>query len=106
MLTVHTAVSVSDLSSVSYFFPAFEIKGHTYMLSAIVKRATLLQLSLSYFGNRTRLKRDHLLLFFVHLKSGHVFFFVFFLCPRHKMADGHIEFTLSVCVCSRFVSDP
>ena len=22
-----------------------------------------------------------------------------FLCPRHKMADGHIEFTLCVCVC-------
>ena len=21
------------------------------------------------------------------------------LCPRHKMAEGHIEFTLSVCVC-------
>ena len=21
-----------------------------------------------------------------------------FLCPRHKMAEGHIEFTLSVCV--------
>ena len=31
-----------------------------------------------------------------------------FLCPRHKMAEGHIEFTLSVCVCvySRFVFDP
>ena len=24
---------------------------------------------------------------------------LFFLCPRHKMAEGHIEFTLSVCVC-------
>ena len=22
-----------------------------------------------------------------------------FLCPRHEMAEGHIEFTLSVCVC-------
>ena len=22
-----------------------------------------------------------------------------FLCPRHKMVEGHIEFTLSVCVC-------
>ena len=22
-----------------------------------------------------------------------------FLCPRHKMAEWHIEFTLSVCVC-------
>ena len=22
-----------------------------------------------------------------------------FLCPRHKMAEEHIEFTLSVCVC-------
>ena len=21
------------------------------------------------------------------------------LCPRHKMVEGHIEFTLSVCVC-------
>ena len=21
------------------------------------------------------------------------------LCPRHEMAEGHIEFTLSVCVC-------
>ena len=26
---------------------------------------------------------------------------IYFLCPRHKMAEGHIEFTLSVhaCVC-------
>ena len=24
-----------------------------------------------------------------------------FLWPRHKMAEGHIEFTLSVCVCVR-----
>ena len=74
------------------------------MFSAIVKRATLLQLSLSYFGNRTLLKRDHLLMFFLRLKSGHVFFFFFFFffsfsfCPRHKIAEGHIEFTLSVCV--------
>ena len=22
-----------------------------------------------------------------------------FLCPRHKMVEGHIELTLSVCVC-------
>ena len=22
-----------------------------------------------------------------------------FLCHRHKMAEGHIDFTLSVCVC-------
>ena len=22
-----------------------------------------------------------------------------FLCPRHKMAEGHIELTLRVCVC-------
>ena len=22
-----------------------------------------------------------------------------FLCPRHEMGEGHIEFTLSVCVC-------
>ena len=35
-----------------------------------------------------------------------------FLCPRHKMAEEHIEFTLSVCVSvcvfvySRFVSGP
>ena len=21
------------------------------------------------------------------------------LCPRHKMVEGHIEFTLFVCVC-------
>ena len=34
------------------------------------------------------------------------------LCPRHKMAEGLIEFTLSlcvcvcVCVCSRIVSGP
>ena len=24
---------------------------------------------------------------------------VVFLCPRHEMAEGHIEFNLSVCVC-------
>ena len=32
--------------------------------------------------------------------------FVFFLCPRLKMAEGHIEFTLCVFVYSRFVSNP
>ena len=26
-------------------------------------------------------------------------FLKIFLCPRHKMAEGHIEFTLSACVC-------
>ena len=37
-----------------------------------------------------------------------------YFCPRHEMAEGHIEFTLSVCVCvcvclfvySRIVSGP
>ena len=33
-----------------------------------------------------------------------------FLCPHHKMAEGHIEFTLSVYLCvfvySRIVSGP
>ena len=25
--------------------------------------------------------------------------FCHFLCPGHEMAEGHIEFTLSMCVC-------
>ena len=29
-----------------------------------------------------------------------------FLCPRHAMAEGHIEFTLSMFVYSRIVSGP
>ena len=24
---------------------------------------------------------------------------IYFLCPRNKMAEGHIEFTLPMCVC-------
>ena len=24
-------------------------------------------------------------------------FCIYFLCPRHKMAEGHIEFTMIVC---------
>ena len=28
------------------------------------------------------------------------------LCPRQKMAEGHTEFTLCVCVCSRIMSGP
>ena len=33
----------------------------------------------------------------VHIVSDYVLFS--FLCPRYEMAEGLIEFTLSVCVC-------
>ena len=35
-----------------------------------------------------------------------VYILYYILCPRHEMTEGHIEFTLSVCVCSRIVSGP
>ena len=40
------------------------------------------------------------------LQSGQCI--ILFLCPRNEMAEGHIEFTLSVCVFvySRIVSGP
>ena len=39
---------------------------------------------------------------FQYSHLGQLFQFSHFgqlLCPRHKMAEGHIEFTLCVCVC-------
>ena len=47
---------------------------------------------------------DHALTHSSRLCYSYLFHVLFasetlFLCPRHEMAEGHIEFTLSVCVC-------